>query len=274
MITTLLGSKISRASGNAVKSAYTEIIASTAEQYDGLLILLRPSIGNVRHLVDIATGAAASETVVIADLPITRNQSFMVQMYRIPLRIAASTRLAIRAQSSAAGVTILATVYGVIGGFTSYAACHTYGADTGNTFGTVVDGGGSANTEGAWAELTAACAAEHEQVIVSVLPPNTNSGADTAVMLDIGTGAAASETAILNDIFKFNGNGVASLGPMGVPMTPASAIANGARIAARCQADGTDANGRTAAVIVHAMSGPFSAGGGGGGALIGGRLIR
>lgn len=256
-VTTLLASKTSVTGGNATKSAYTPLIASTAAQYDGIVIRCRPTSGAVRMLIDIATGAALSETVVIANIPIRTNTTTALFSIFVPLRIAAGTRLAISAQGNAASQTLMVTVHGVVGSFTSYATCTTYGADLANTTGTVVDGGGSANTEGNWAELTAACAADHDMLLVSLLSPVTNSAATGDLMADIGTGAAASETAVLNDLLLNVTTGPVNWNPC-QPMWPASTISSGTRIAARCQATTTDANGRTSGVIVHAMSSPFT----------------
>lgn len=262
-VTTLLGSKVAHNAGNATKAGYTQIIASTAEQYDGLEVTVRGNSGAVRILLDIATGGAGSETVIVANIPIRTSSNGNLVRFFIPIRIAASTRIAIAAQGSGAGQTLVVTMHGVVGSFTSYATCTTYGADTGTTSGTVVDGGGSANTEGSWVQLTASCAADHDLLIVSLLSPVTNAAATVNVMVDIGTGAAASETAILNDLFMLNPNGAVGNNPPCKPLYPATTVASGTRIAARCQADNTDANGRTAGVIVHAMSSPFSTGGSG-----------
>lgn len=257
-VTTLLASKLAHSAGNASKSGYTQIIASTAEQYDGIEITFRTNSGGVRALVDIAVGGLGSEVVVIANIPIRTSSNSNIYRVFFPLRIAASSRVAIASQANGAGQTFVLSAWGVKGAFTSYATCTTYGADTTNTTGTVVDGGGSANTEGNWVELTSACAADHDQLIVSVLSPITNASASVSVMVDIGTGAALSETAILNDIFALNPNGAVGNNVPCKPMFPAATVASGTRIAARCQADSTDAQGRTAGVIVHAMSAPYS----------------
>lgn len=260
-ITTLLANRVANTGGNATKSAYIQLIAATAAEYDGIILRFRATSGGVRMLVDIAVGAAAAEAVVIADIPLRSTSTTQPTVF-IPLRFAAGVRIAVRSQGSGAGQSLQVSAWGVTGAFTSYATCTTYGADLTNTTGTVVDGGAVSNTEGAWVELTAACGADHDQLIVSTQSPVTNSGANSNVLVDIGTGAAAAETVILPDFWQYNGNGGPALSNPCVQMFPASTVASGSRIAARCQADSTDANGRTAAVIIHAMSGPHSSAGG------------
>ena len=276
MLTTLLASKITRSCGNASKSAYTELIASTAAQYDGLLITVKKAL-NTRVLFDIATGAAASETVVIANLYVSRGDanSDSTTTFFVPLRIASGSRLAIRGQSHTSGETITVTVHGTVGGFTSYASCTTYGADTGNTAGTVIDGGATADTEGTIVELTASSGAEHEQLLVVLGPPTSNATAITLVMTDIMTGAGGAESAIINDLLFSNPNGNPNGNQCFFPVFPSTAIPASTRISARCQASTNNANGRTVQIILYAMGSPYSSGGSGLKVpLIGGGLIR
>lgn len=97
--------------------------------------------------------------------------------------------------------------------------------------GTTVTAGGTAHTKGSWAELIASTGADAEGVYVKVVDVAA-SGVATSMLLDIGTGAAASETVLLPDLLVGYAGEDQSMG-RGY-FFPVS-IASGTRISARCQ---------------------------------------
>lgn len=105
----------------------------------------------------------------------------------------------------------------------------------------------SAHTKGAWTELIASTAAEADALDIDV-GGVSQSGVNTAVLLDIGVGAAASESVIIPDVavgsaaFLVNSRlGISFRVPVKVP--------RGSRIAARIQSIVT--GGKTASVSVR-----------------------
>lgn len=102
------------------------------------------------------------------------------------------------------------------------------GALTASTQGTVITASATINTKGAWAQLIAATTYESSWVMVTMSEHN---GAGR-YLVDIGIGAAASETVIIPNLhYANNGSGALSTQMYLFPLT----IPAGVRIAARCQ---------------------------------------
>lgn len=105
--------------GSAVKGAYTQLIAATAAAYSALLIVIALTDGganNENYTIDIATGAAASEVVVVPDLrALCASATKGVVAYYLPLRIQSATRVAARGANndSASTPSTTITVYGI-----------------------------------------------------------------------------------------------------------------------------------------------------------------
>lgn len=195
--------------GGAVntKGAYSTLIASSAAD----ATMLRVQFGNsfvtatqIQQLVDIATGAAASESVIIANIQagsagvvIGSAANKGIDLW-FPVNIPAGTRISARMQDAVGSdtVDVHVSLYG--GGLTS-AGIDTMGAATGTSNGVSVTAG--ANAYGAWTEISASTAANYRYVIPSI---QTGEVAWTSFdnLIQIGTGAAAAEVAILTEEFK------------------------------------------------------------------------
>lgn len=86
------------------KGAYSELIASTSIDYDYFVLCLGLSnnnnMTNGRFLIDIATGAASSEVVLIENIPYSQDSSENGSPPFIPFwePIPSGTRIAVRAQ--------------------------------------------------------------------------------------------------------------------------------------------------------------------------------
>jgi len=121
--------------------------------------------------------------------------------------------------------------------------CETYGAVTADSGGTGVDPGGSANTKGAWSELTAATSFDIGALLV-VVGTRANSAVDASheQLLDIGVGAASSEVVVLPDM-ALRASAVTDLyqPEFGFYFVDIDA---GSRIAARSEDNQTDATDR------------------------------
>jgi len=108
---------------------------------------------------------------------------------------------------------------------------------TADSGGTNIDGGATANTKGAYAELVASSARPYKAFYVMF--GNMAQAARVAAnfLVDVAIGAAASESVIVSNI-QVAGEGQEGIrppivGPYYVP------IPSGTRIAARCQCSGT-----------------------------------
>lgn len=231
------------------KGAYTEAIASTSEEVTSLRLYYEGGAGaNQDSLVDIAIGAAASEVVIVSNLALSRPGSIENGpcWVDIPIHIPAGTRVAVRRQDSTGGGSIVmglicqtgkALTYG-----RSFSKAVTYGVNTGDSGGTSIDPGGSANTKGSYVQLTASTTAPIRYLILCLQGQTNAVRTFSRFLIDVAIGAAASEVVLLQDI-----PAVASGNSDYVVPTWAAfevSIPAGSRIAVRAQASITDATDR------------------------------
>ena len=117
-----------------------------------------------------------------------------------------------------------------------------------------VNFGSVAHTKGAWEELFAATAFDTSSVVITVLV-NTQSATDTSTLLDIGIGAAASESVIIPDLLAgFAQDSGIEPGPRS--FTFPLYIPAGSRLAARAQS--TRSSAWTVRVVVDLYGAPTS----------------
>src|SRR5688572_19871781 len=91
---TSLGTTITANAVQHVKGSYTQMTASTAADCDGFVAWLRGTVFSNNYLVDIATGAGGSETVVIANVPSNWGGGQFTPVLNAPLAISSGTRIA------------------------------------------------------------------------------------------------------------------------------------------------------------------------------------
>lgn len=185
------------------KGAYGDYFASTP--YDSSRIHLQVcscSAGRRAFLIDIATGAAGAETVVIANMAIISDSDFLIGgMVAIDVDIPAGTRLSGRAQSLTATQNITCNIYLENRPLRGIANPVQYGTFT-NSRGTVIDPGATIATKGAYTQITASTTVRIDELIfwiTSSIDGNTFS-AYTDWRIDVATGAAGVETIVIADI--------------------------------------------------------------------------
>jgi hypothetical protein len=89
--------------GSSVKGSYSQIIASTAQAYKGIMVRLGTNnavIGSETLVVDVALGGAGSEVVIVPNL-VFKAQNDISTASMIPVHIPAASRVAVRAAGSA-----------------------------------------------------------------------------------------------------------------------------------------------------------------------------
>lgn len=101
----------------------------------------------------------------------------------------------------------------------------------------------SAHTKGSWSELIASASA-NASLLVLLAQDVSAVATNTATLLDLGTGASGSESAIASDIAV--GGAITTAGPTGVCVSIPLKIASGTRLSARIQSVVT--GGKTATV--------------------------
>lgn len=233
------------------KGAWLELIASTAEDFDRLLVMFSQATSNVSHLLDVGIGAAGSEVVIAPDIHTSAGNNAS-EWFEVPRSIPAGTRIAVRNQCSTASSQLRVGVVGSKGGwFTPQGGgdIAAYGAATADSGGTSIDSGATANTFGAWVQLTASTGADVKALAVRTGGKNNVTPTTGQGLLQIGVGAAAAEVGLFEVPFQI-GTTRDNFGPMPPSWFPVSVPA-GSRLAARWMSTVTDATDRQMDVVAY-----------------------
>lgn len=238
--------------------AYTQLIASTAFSYDSIqLALTRPHpAAAALQLVDIAIGAASSEVVIVADLPLANLSARPGSLNLwLPLHIPSGSRIAARVhRSNVASTTVDVSIVGCAAspfGIPPYRRCTTYGTVLASAKGTQIDPGGTANTKSAHVEIEDSTANPIKLLYAIVLRSQTggNNSTDVDALTEFYVGAASSEQPLVPYCVQHMG----ATGDVWQPRTfgPFKVdLPAGVRITGKAQSSGTTANAREVAVTL------------------------
>lgn len=241
--------------------SYAELTASSGQTCELFTLNVINSTGGATRssIIEIATGAASSETplfeVILPGDAATNGKGLHMT---IPITIASGTRIAARSRSSVGSTALRVT--GTISDEDSFGTGSAAELLTANTTkGTVIDPGGTANTKGSWTQMTASTSHDYDMIFVFVGHNNNNLSSTARWLIDIGTGAASSETVVVPDLLKGIGifEGPNTIFPIYVN------IASGTRVAVRAQCNITDGTDRQIDVGILGVN--LAAPGGGGG---------
>lgn len=252
------GTTIPSAAANTKPSGWTELVASTSEDANGLLISmdqLTSAAAGAGFMMDLAIGAASSETIIIDNLHGTTGvANETLYHFPVPIKIPKGTRLSMKSQTSLASKSIAVSIQLLRSNFSSIAgggSVTTIGADTSTTKGVVVDAGASSNTKGSWVEIIASTVEDYKGFFLGV-GTNNNSAVATAgrFLMDIGVGGSGSEEVIYPDLALMTETRDVVNYPnyyRGI------SIPSGSRIAVRMQANTTDATDRLLDVVFYGV---------------------
>lgn len=250
---------------NNTKSAYTQLVASSSFAASGIIILPFPVSTSGDFLYDIAVGGSGSESVIISNIPASRQETNAVHSATVfPISIASGSRVAARYQST--GGASSASRFGAYLIAKDAVAFHectssvTYGAATGDSGGTSIDPGGSANTKGSYTEITSATSADHQWWVVAAANQTNAARADGGWLVDIAVGGAGSESVVISNLHFYASAVQSNVLPYFYPPIPL-VISSGTRIAARAQCQSTDATDRLLDLVLIGFSGTASGGG-------------
>lgn len=249
------------------KSAWTQISASTSASAQSMVVFILASSAEGDVLIDIGTGGAGAETVVVPNIVFHGDNTRNISTYFVfPVAISSGTRVAARYQSTSTTTAVFVTIY-LCNNTNSitYGSCAAtgYGQATADSGGTSVDPGGTINTKGNYSQLSASTGDDIDWCFVHFGIANNAAPATSWWMVDIATGAAASETVVIPNIIAHTHSAVAQeltatfwAGPFPV------SIASGTRLAARAQCLQNDATDRLIDVSVIGYNGTAASGGG------------
>jgi hypothetical protein len=260
--------------GNGSKGSYVEMVASTAADYKYLYLFVANPTDSEDALIDIATGAASSEVVKVPDLLFDHRVGMSAQ-YALPYEISSGTRVAIRIEATGAATfyctLVMADANSRIQEITSVVAT-AYGANSGSTpVGTSVDPGATINTKGSYAQLVASTGDDIKQFLIMVGNQGNIGPTGGSWLLDLATGAAASETDVVDDLPLQSYTSYH--GPAQVFGPFALDISSGTRLSVRAQCSINDATDRLLNVVVLGLDGTVASGGAADSRLVGGGLV-
>ena len=235
------------------KGAWVQLTAATADEATWIEVTLAPNSSGGRYMVDIGLGAAAAEVVLLPNLMFDSSLAAnSAAVYRFPVNIPAGTRIAARAQGATTSTTIGVSITlgsGDAGTLAAPGSVQAYGVSTADSGGTQVDPGGVANTDSAWVELTASTSAAAQWLVIAFGHNDSAITTSARWLVDIATGAAASEVALISDLFVQGGSGEESPNPRTSAF--ALTIPAGTRIAVRARSSSIAATDRLLDVAVY-----------------------
>jgi hypothetical protein len=258
------------------KGSYTQLVAALGATANSAVVVVTrlTTVAPVHHLIDLATGAAGAETDIVPNLlalmSTTATSHAGGWSVDLPLAVASGTRVAIRNQAASASqdawVSVTLRAAGGTPGPTTY---RNYGTNAGSSQGVSVDPGGTSNTKGSYAALSASTTGV-TQVLIPILnigASGTPGAAQWAV--DVATGAAGAETVLLPDLRVSTAASAASTNARLTRQAFPSLtyIPAGTRLAARAACDITTATARQITVVALAATAPAETNGGGAGAV-------
>jgi hypothetical protein len=243
----ILSNNTANADGNAsfttgatthTKTAWAQVFSSTARR-SGLLSIhvqqTNVSGANNSTLIDVATGASGSETAILENLAVGGASAvggagaYVGTTLFLPVQIAAGSRVSVRGQTAVASrnVTIHMALFDLRSAAILPTSVDVIGTSTATSAGTVMSG-----ASGTWVQITASTSRLYRAILVI---PSVGSTAMTTAStdMDVGVGAAGSETVIGTVPMRFTSTEQAT-NPVESPYFPMAAnVAAGSRLAVR-----------------------------------------
>lgn len=248
---------VASAAAAGTKGAWTTLISSLNFDCDGFMVGIAWGSTSRISLIDIGIGAAASEVVIVPDLPYEQagtigNGCFV---YYIPIPVKAGTRIAARANISGATTKQVAMwIQPFSGGFVLRDALDrvtTYGITPATPVLTNIDPGATIGTKGAYTQLIASTTDDIKVLQFVTAKTGNNVAIDWKV--DLAIGAGGSEQIIIPDYYCGSAANVGAIPQPSVSLPIPISIAAGTRLAARCSCSISTAGGRTLDVAVVGM---------------------
>ena len=227
------------------KGAWAELIASTGDAYDGLVLscdsTFAGSVDSAR-LLDVGIGAAASEVVIVPELDVGGWLLAQSQHIILPVHIPKGSRVALRCQGvqiSDADVIYFGGYLRAENGRRSPSSLVAMGTSTSTSTGTTLTTPGAANTKGAWTQITASTPQAFRAILVQVtLAAGTTTIPASNLKVDVAVGASGTESVIVANM-NMRSSTIEAISD-GVPQTTVPVhIPAGSRLAMRYQAQDT-----------------------------------
>jgi hypothetical protein len=240
------------------KGTWTALATSTVQACDCLTVITqRSGTAGVDFLIDIGVGTAGSEVVVASNIistgPGSGGSVFGVDCV-LPINIPAASRLSARCQATTLSAqTRVICLTAELGGVASAerGVCTTYGTNTADSGATSIDPGGTANTKGAWTQITSSLTHAASALVLGFGNQINTARTDCTWLVDVGVGTAGSEVVVIADMLLQAAASTDALSPSFSPPFPIS-IPGGTAVSVRAQCSITDATDRLFDVALYA----------------------
>jgi hypothetical protein len=202
-LTTSRGAALGNGNAN-VKAAWVNLGAATSFAYEAITVCYTSRTGLAaaeNQLVDIGVSDGTNRWILCADLYSASQKLIHAHGFilYIPVHVPADAQLSARMSGSVGGtinpvgeVTVIGYASG-LGGAPGFSRCVALFTPA-SSRGVAVDPGATANTKGAWAQMTASCPEDIGAMFGMIGYNNDVSRAAAArALIDIGIGAASSE---------------------------------------------------------------------------------
>jgi hypothetical protein len=216
------------------KGAWVELFSATPYEADFIGIIYGASLANQNSstLIDIGVGASGSETVIVGDVAIGGKVANAFQDDFIPVRIPAGSRVAVRVQGIRTSYSIINICMKLFNfNLNSPTSVDTLGTSTTTSTGTSVGT--------SWTQIAASTSQDY-QCLVAVFSLSTNNSAAATFQMDVGTGPAGSEQAVITAMLATTVNENIAKEPVGngrllylLHFPPSGVIPAGTRIVGR-----------------------------------------
>lgn len=269
------GTTITGSSTANVKGAWTELIASTGADAEGIWVAISGvvvSATDTRLLLDIGTGAVAAEVVVVPNI-VGGNAAQNVgrgQSYFFVVAIPSGSRVSARLQGAITSETAEVVVWleESIQHLDGASAVEAVGASTADSGGVSVTAG--ANAFGPWTNMGTIGADRNLFMPALDGDGSTNMpflSGDMLVEMGHGTNAPDAGGTAIDATYSVSAAGAEDIFGITPPHPVFADLASGETLWARLA---TDSAAQVRGIVIHAMEGAAVAGGGGGGIKLAG----
>jgi hypothetical protein len=239
------------------KGAWTDLVTTTPSTFTAILLSVSTGASNQHALMDIGVGASGSEEIIVPDL-LFAQPIRVVAPTIIPVHVPAGSRIAIRVSSRTASGTLSVMMHGIAGNSVlppPVSTVDAYGISASPVGGTLIDAGATANTKGAWTQISAATSRHIRSLMIAVTRADntTTPGGSLANFMDVGVGASGSEQALITNVRYVTSVATPSLFPAMLPPIPCS-IPAGSRLAVRLQSSFATTPDRTCHCALYGLA--------------------
>jgi len=186
------------------KGSWVEVCSALDVNCCGVLV--HSATWQERVLWDLGIGASGNEQVILANAGGQANQDlYRPNIHFYPIAIPKGARVAVRSQANSASSDSFWTFYFIPAnfGFSGFGRAATAGADTSNSSGQLVNPGTTANTKGAYTEITSSLEMDCKWINLFLARLVGGTEDDNSWLVDIAIGAAGNEEIILPDLYMF-----------------------------------------------------------------------